>query len=72
MKEPELPPIKTDGLPPRVLPEPRTGCSVPGCDEPHYARTCCKHHYRVAYYRANSARSIALNRKWRQAKGQQS
>jgi hypothetical protein len=61
----ELPETSTVGLPP-CLPSVRgDGCSEPDCDEKHFCRGLCRRHWRAAYYRANAARSLALNQRWR-------
>jgi hypothetical protein len=60
-----LPEPTTAGLSPLKPMERRTGCLVEGCGGKHRALGLCKRHYRAAYYRANAARSLALNQRWR-------
>jgi hypothetical protein len=65
----DVPKITTKGMPPRVVPDVRVrGCTIGGCEAPHFARGLCRPHYRRAYYRANAARAIELNRQWRARK----
>lgn len=63
-KKPKLPPPTTDGLPPRRLLPGQDCCFVAGCSARHYARGLCRHHYRAAYYAANSERAKAQARQW--------
>ena len=60
-----LPEPTTADLSPLQPMERRTGCLTPGCTGRHQARGLCRRCYRAAYYRANAARSLELNRRWR-------
>ena len=62
-----LPEPTTADLSPLQPMERRTGCLTPDCTGKHQARGLCRRCYRKAYYRANAARSLELNRRWRAA-----